>query len=755
VNRLTFDLPFANNLPGATTKAHGEQLAANAMLAIWRRRYRIFGIVLLSLVAAIGVLSVLEKKYVSEAVVQLDLYRPEIDPGSRQTPAVTLDASSLVQSEAQIIRSRLLARRVVDSLGLANDPAYAHSGNGFSDYLNTAEVAIADAVAWFRGDVALPEVGPPADNVQDATGRIARAIADVMRGLTVATDQRSYLITIAYSSTDPVRSAKIANAVADEYVRLRMQGDIDSANQTIEWLSVQIRGATETLREAEDAITAFRDRTGMLDAGRANSDAENVPQQNLRALASQVTAASLARLNEERRSARVQELLKAGAIPSFTDLNSPLLALLVEREALVRRELGELMSRLGPRHPDVLQAQAGISDIRSRVSAEVNRAVSVITSDLAAARQLEDDLKGRLDAQQRMMVSGKVRETELKALQDRAEAIRERLVVLTRSSEQALASRELKRLAATVLPAEPVQFPSSPKPLMIIAVALGAGLCTGLAYAVLAEGADQGVRTSEDVREHFNNRCLGMVPELPAQKFGFRTPRSRPIFDEAIYSIGAGVQLFGTAGGECRTILLTSSVPGEGVSTLCMALAQSLVEAGQRVMLVACPPMRGSSQNARPAAPPPGDAAPSPLSSESSLVVLDRKHPFMLTASVSGPGGFGSLLHDARKHFDVILLEGAPVMLVADTLVLGRLADSVILVTRWASTRRWIVEAALRRLQEHSITVDGIALARVNLRRHARLRFLDECFFYSKEKRFYQSLARQSDQVASSSSKAV
>ena len=122
-------------------------------------------------------------------------------------------------------------------------------------------------------------------------------------------------------------------------------------------------------------------------------------------------------------------------------------------------------------------------------------------------------------------------------------------------------------------------------------------------------------------------------------------------------------------------------------------------------------------------------------------MTLERNGSLPSTVDVFSPGNLHSALEDARKHFDVILIEGAPVMLVADSLVLGRLADVVIHVARWAHTKQRVVNAGVQRLREHSIVVNGLVLARVDLRRHKRLRLLDECSYYVKERRFYERIA--------------
>ncbi|WP_380068472.1 GumC family protein [Dankookia sp. GCM10030260] len=714
-------------------QAEGERIVANAMLAIWRHRYLVIGCLLLSLLLAIGALAVLKRTYVSEAILQLDLSRREAGFGSDQSPAVALDAGSLIQSELRIIRSRQLARQVVERLGLADDPAYAETPSGLEYYAAWARTWAAEGLAWMRGK-------PPPNSEPFTTDAAARATADVVRGLSVGSDPRSYLISITFASQDPTLSARIANAVADEYLHRRAQSATDAASRAVDWMTAQINEVSEALRASEADIAAFRNRTGLMEAG--TNDGESVQQQQLRTLAAQVAAANLTRLNEERRVARIEEVARSGQVPSPADLpGASLIPVLLDREVAARRELSEALSRLGSRHPTVLQAQAGLADLRGRLDAEVRRAVVVAQSELAAIRHTETGLRQQMEVLQRAMVVGKADEIELHNRLTKAAAVRDRLAALTRSREQALTARELRPTTASLaVPAEPERTPTSPKPLVVFGLALVGGLGTGIAAAGLLQRRDRGFRTSEEIRDVLDTRCLGMLPDLmPKPEIAAGTP-SAMIFDEAIYAIGAGVNLFGTVR-DCRVVLVTSALPGEGKSTLCMALAQALTAAGQRVMLINSPRIRSGSEPTAPTATATG-GDPSPARAVGpALVVIERKQPMVLLADVFGPDRIGSLLQEARKHFDVILLEGAPVMLAGDSLALGRLADTVIHVAQWGGTRRRIVTAALRRLQEHAIGIDGIVLTRVNLRQHARLKILDECFFYAREKDFHRGTA--------------
>jgi uncharacterized protein involved in exopolysaccharide biosynthesis/Mrp family chromosome partitioning ATPase len=740
VDRFTFDTSLGKSLPALPAREHREGVAVTTILSLWRRRYLIISVTALSVLIAAGALTRLEKRYAAEAVVKLDLQRPEPASGPDQALAVAVDLNAVAQSEARIARSRAVVRAVVERLGLASDPRYV-SGES---RLAAVRSVVQHQLDWFRQKLLghHPEPATPADEAEAPAAAVLedtakeRAVRDVMQRLNVAPDSRSYLITISYQSYDPVLASQVANAVAEEYLSRQSVSVHDPARRRAEWLAGRVEEMTATLRAAEAEVAAFRERTGMLGSVSDTNTPENVSQQQLQEVTAQLGAANLARINEERRLARVQDLMRSGQLPSAADLqSSPLIATLLEREATARRELGEKQLRFGARHPNVLELQAGISDLRGRIESELRRTVRVIAGDLAAARDTEADLGRRLEALKRTLLDSKSHEGELRVLLREVQTTRDRLATLEQSYDQALASRDLRPVAASlILPAEPDQLPIFPRPFLVLALGLLGGLGVGTSSALLLERRDQGLRTSSDLPPGTGTRCLAMVPEvsMPSLSRAARRTKGHAAFEEAVFSVGAGAGLFNSAHG-CRTVLVTSSIAGEGKSTLCRALARALSASGKRVLLIEGAPLREQGQEAARWGAKPDQAAAGAAGVRGSLAPLT--HNFAMS-------GLEAKLEEARKSFDFIILEGAPVMLVADSLVLGRQADVVIHVARWAHTRRRVVEAALRRMSENSLVVDGVVLTRVNLRRHRRLHLFDDCSFYVKERRLYERMAR-------------
>ena len=750
---MSIDTSFASNPRITSVRQQREDVAVDTLTGLWRRRRLILGVTLLSLLAALAFLFMLDRTYRSEAVIRLDFSKREGSIGPEQAPTVMLEAAALIQGEARIIRSRATARRVIEKLKLAEDPRYAAPAHGLLSRLLAPGGPVAMAAGWLGLDNE-PPAASRAETTDPAALSTELAIRDVMSHLTVVTENRSYLITLSYTSVEAEKAARIADAFAQDYLQRRLQANAELVTTANAWLMRRIGETQASLREAEDGIAAFRQQTGISgNVMTANgAEHEQPAQQRLRELISQQTAARLALIVAEQRVDRVKEAVRNNAIPSSADLQSvPVIGVLLEREASAQRELGGLRARLGDRHPTTLEAQAVLGEVRLRLNSEIRNAVPVIVAEAESARRTVNELKSQIDSTMTTTITDRRNEIVLREREEEAQVIRDRLTSLTHDSDRLRIVRDLPLAPATlIVPPEVESRPAEPKPIIILATGGSGGLIIALVLALWLERRDQGLRTRADVTPEMDIRCVAMVPELRRQALPAVTAgapaavRDAAAFQEAIYLAGASVGLLDDVS-VCRTVLITSAMPGEGRSTFCRALGLRLAAAGRRVLVVdAMPPHQ----------PHPTDAEPDPMP-VSSLAAGKSSgcvHYYRLprTAGViCQTDAFRTFIEDVRQNFDVILLEAPPVMLLGDALVLSRYVDTVLLLARWATTKRRVVSEALQRLREHSIAVDGLVLTRVNLRRHARLQFFDDCFLYSRERRFYDALSGRDARLSS------
>ncbi|WP_164919638.1 GumC family protein [Hansschlegelia zhihuaiae] len=666
-----------------------EAQAWSTLLALRRRAWLIILLAVLGAAAAGVALAVLDRTYMAEALIQVDFGREQPASVAQSAAGVQIDPSALVEDEARLIRSRAVARGVIERLALDKDAAFAPR------------------------ETFLSRLTAPFATEQESSNRArADAIAvALLKGLTVKNDTRSYLIAVSYSSTDPDRSARLANAFAEEYLRARIDASIEAAERTRDWLAMQVRDARDAAARAEDAISAFHTQNGLLEA---SPQGGGVDQGQLRDAMVQRGDATLARIAEESRLKRAHEAIAAGFAPSVPDqAEAGMMQRLVEAQAAAKAAVNDARIAYGARHPNVERATAALAEAQMRLDVETKRILAGIETGVAAARATEATLTQQVDRLQGSLIRTTLLEAKLRSLQADASALRERAQTLTESFERARALSELRTTTAkVVLPAQATTVPSGPNPPMIIAGGILGAIGCGVVSALLLERRDTGFRSASELADG-GVRCLGSLPEIAPRA----PPVEKALFSESVRQIAATAGLLGPPASP-QVVMVTSVEPREGKSVLMVALARCLADAGQRVLAI----------DASPAAA--GETLADEKATLERLLEGERSLPeapepasrVRVVRRASGLGGgqelfggaFDGLIQKARRHYDAILVEAPPISLVADALILGRSADAVVLAVRWRKTRRAAVAECLERLTQSSVDVVGVVLSRVN-----------------------------------------
>ena len=240
-------------------------------------------------------------------------------------------------------------------------------------------------------------------------------------------------------------------------------------------------------------------------------------------------------------------------------------------------------------------------------------------------------------------------------------------------------------------------------------------------------------------------RRAGIAP----QDYALDRPRSR--YAEALREVLTGLLLRRAGEGEpasrARVVLVTSALPNEGKSTLTLSLARAAAAEGLRVMvidadlrkpalhdLVGLKPGAGLVEVLRREVPLADALATDP---RLPLKLLPGSKRLSQPTRLLGPDGIGALLTALRPSFDLILVDSAPLVAVVDAKLLAKLADAVLFVVRYGSTRRDFCDSALRGLRESGAAVAGAVLSQVDLRRHARSGAGDAGFAYARLGEYY------------------
>jgi len=237
-------------------RAYYAEVAHSTLRALWHRKFLIAAIPAAALLLASIALVLIGPRYTSEAIIQLNFSREEPVTGTKIQPIASVDAVALVDSAARIIRSRATAGAVVTRLGLDKDPGFA------------AESALWPALSGVRTALGLEGTTPSPHDL---------AVNELMRKVAVANEPRSYLISVGITTRNPEQAARLANAVALEYLRGQMLQQMADAQAAVERELTQLSSVygvrhpnyvlgRARLENLQTRLTALRDGSTAEDA---------------------------------------------------------------------------------------------------------------------------------------------------------------------------------------------------------------------------------------------------------------------------------------------------------------------------------------------------------------------------------------------------------------------------------------------------------------------------------------------------------
>ncbi|KKB12019.1 hypothetical protein VE25_09555 [Devosia geojensis] len=314
---------------------------------------------------------------------------------------------------------------------------------------------------------------------------------------------------------------------------------------------------------------------------------------------------------------------------------------------------------------------------------------------------------------------------ELYALQQNAEIARSQYQQLLSRSRNLEAQINLQIADSRIVsPALAPQLPSFPNKTLILALAALGALGFGVALAFLYENLIGGFTTEAQMESVLRFRVASAVPRAKPQPEGgpsdlmVNAPLSA--FAEAIRRIRTVVDQQARAGaapaGEGgRVIMVSSTAPGEGKSTLSLALARSYALSGRRTLLIDCDLRKPSIHRQLGIEPShglhdylsPSGSGPMDLISvvsrdqltDATVIVGARKSDVPTDQLLAG-ASFGKLIEAARSSFEIIILDTPPIDPIVDGLYVAPFADSIVFVTKWASTAQNDTRKAIESLTQ-------------------------------------------------------
>lgn len=614
------------------------------------------------------------------------------------------------QTQAEMMKSRALMEAVVDRLKLTQHPLFNSTAKKsfFEDMLSGLG---SDSVKAVKRD----------DEIEKR-----RIAAQLSAMTTVVLSRTSQLITVSVESSDRIMAATIANSIADTYIELDMEARYKMSHKATSWLNERLVALRENLDKSNAALQNYREQHNIVTAkgvelgGTATTFGASLG--DLAAARSERERAQI-NLDQVRRAKGAETTI---AVIQKNPVVETAMALVNERE----RKFAEMSNRYGEQNPKLQAAQVDLKQAKDNLRLKVADAVSQVEHEYEAARAKESAIAGSVSQAKQAIQGASRKEVEVMALERDVANSRELYDLFLGQLKGASAIGDLQTVVARVVdPAIASDTPIKPNKKLILSSAFVLSLLLGLAIAFALEFLDASVRSTEDAERKLGLPILGAVPTIDSKEnhtagLHYRdAPKS--LFAESIKTVRTGILLSGIDHPK-KTLVVTSSVPGEGKSTVAINLAMAHAQT-KRVLLIDADMRRPSIaktlglDNTHPGL---SMLVLGMEKLENCVYKIEGSSLDVLTAGSIPPNPLELLLSERfqelvagfAEKYDTIIIDSPPVQLVSDAVVLASMATGVVFVLRADATPFQLARRAIRNLQRGGASIFGVVLNQTNFK---------------------------------------
>ena len=744
-NGIDADFQEHGGAPATWLPAVTEGFDIRRIVVAFRRRFRLFAAVALAVLLAVILVTLqATPKYTATANVMLDTRKERVSDVEEVLSGLPAD-SSAVDTEVEILKSRQLAERVVKGLKLEEDPEF----NGALRKPTGVKALVGELGSMF-GAKAPESVTLSGEAAQKHHEQIVDAL---LGGLSVKRAGLTYVINVNYESDSPSKAATIANKFAELYLLEQLEAKFDATEQATRWLNGRLGELRGQVQADEAAVQQYKIANNLLSASGTNLTEQEISNYNLTLSQARAQVAE----DQARLSTARSQLARGSSGDDVGEaLTSPVVQQLRQQRAAVSAQVADLQGRYGERHPEMLKAKRQLSDIDGQIQQEIQRIISNLQAKAQVSSQRAAAVSGSLGGAKGTLAANSRAMVRLNELQRNADASRTLYEsYLNRYKETSTQGGLEQSDARVVSKAKIPTGQSSPKVSLNLALGLVLAIGAGIGAVVLAEMLDAGLATAEDVERRLDTSYLGAIPLLSSVAEG-RTESpidyvvAKPLssFSEAFRNLRTSV-LYSRLGEPVKIVAITSALPGEGKTTTSVCLARSAALQGAKVLVVDCDLRRRTVNRMLEADPEIGllEVLNGEATLEQAVTLDTASGAYILPLSKSnftpkdvfGSVAMDKLLADLRQRYDLVILDTAPVLPVADTRVLAPKADVVVFLARWRKTPQHAIEAAFRLLSGTGAHVGGVALTQMDMKQQTKYGYGDPGYYYAEYKKYYVS----------------
>jgi len=511
------------------------------------------------------------------------------------------------------------------------------------------------------------------------------------------------ILKISFQDNVALRAQEVINTLSQRYLQQELEEKTLEADNTLKFIDAQIEEINKDVEKSQGKLQKFRSKNTIVDA----SSQAMMTAQNMADYESKLQALEI----ESNVLKNVQEYVNAGKDLSGISLGSaaytdPALAQMIQKlqESIMARN--SLLVEFTELHPDVVKLTEGINSIKSAIKFTLKNDVNIIDQRKKTLRRYIRKYKTSLKAlpENERQLANLTRNTMVNEkvydflLEKRAET------AILRSSTVS----KTRVLDIALLP----DLPIKPKRLLIILVGMILGFIVGIALAFLRAFLDDTLKTAEDIDKNTNIPLYGAVPQR-------KDKTTIKQFEEAMRVLRTNLQFVGGAK-KSKVVALTSSISGEGKTTVAVALAKIIAATGKKVIILDLDMRRSRMHEEFSITNKVGVS--SVLSGhnllDEAVQIGAEENLDVITAGPKPPNpsellvtvGFDDMIAKLTESYDYIILDTPPIGLVTDAMILLKMSDVGLIVARANYSKKSFLKNIERFASEHKLHNLGFIL---------------------------------------------
>lgn len=670
-------------------------------LVLWAQRIFILSVVLFSLLIATIILSFITPVYTAQTLTLIETSKTY---GTR--------------NEVEVLHSTTFVKQIIEKLSLMNDPEFNRRLDHKSNQNKLREFKTLSVYG--------SELEKLPSEMVDR--QMADIILNVQRHLHVRQVPHTYAIEINFSSFDPVKAALIANSFADFYA--------SSNSDDIELSELQ-----QKFQISEKNFQNYMSQNGI------ENNVEQIAE-----LKAQLTAAQYKHDELKTKFDHFKDALKN---PEKTEniassLESGLITKLRIQQSDLANDFSQLASRYGPKHPKIIKIKAAIEDIKRSIRHETRVVLENMEDDVAFASKRVTVLRQGLADIEQGGNHGSDPEKFKNFKKSYDDAKFNLQSYLQNHPDQASHASTARVVSYAVVP----QFPSYPNKAFVIVVCTILSFLSACLIVLFKERFKKTYRSATHLEATLGFPCYALIPSVKKtnlKDLGLHTiAKPSSTVSESVRTLRLVLNLRRPKDQpRPKVITITSSLPGEGKTTLSLWMARLAAKSGEKVVVIDCDLRRsrlhtviGKTNEVSLVEYLTGQKDPDKViqkDEESGAHVIYGRPVPNTALDLLNSDKMRKLVESLRQVYDLVILDAPACLAVSDARVLAGISDHLIYAVGWNRTSRAVVTSGVKQFSDMHYEKISFVLTNVDVKQYARFSYGDTVYYYGRYKEYYAS----------------